>query len=114
MGEHDPPYPKCFSWAGRFSTRGALAALGLALLAALGPVVATAGAAGPTSSGDGSELPALPFDHFMPYEEFTRLLHDWAAARPGLVKLESLGQTLEGRELWFLTITNPTTGPASS
>lgn len=114
MGEHDPPYPKCLSWAGRSSTRGVLAAVGLALLAALGPVVATAGAAGATSSGDSRELPALPFDHFMPYEEFTRLLHDWAAARPGLVKLESLGRSVEGRDVWFLTLTNPATGPAST
>ena len=96
-------------WTGRSSVRAALAALGLVLLLSAGPVAATPAPA--VASGD---LPALPFDHFMPYDELTRLLHGWAAARPGLVKLESLGRTVEGRELWFLTITNGATGPASA
>jgi len=95
-------------WAGRSSTRRTLAALGLSLIVVLGPAaapVARAAAAGP---------PALPFDHFMLYEELTRWLQAWAVARPGLVEMESLGKSPEGRELWFLTITNRTTGPASA
>jgi murein tripeptide amidase MpaA len=59
-------------------------------------------------------LPALPFDHILRYDEFTALLQAWAAARPDLVELESLGKTPEGRELWFLTLTSRATGPASA
>jgi len=58
-------------------------------------------------------LPSLPFDHILPYDELTGLLRAWASARPGLLQLESLGRTPEGRELWFATVTNTTTGPAS-
>ncbi len=58
-------------------------------------------------------LRALPFDHILRYDEFTALLQAWAAARPDLVELESLGKTPEGRELWFLTLTSRATGPAS-
>ncbi|HSG91925.1 MAG TPA: M14 family metallopeptidase, partial [Pseudomonadales bacterium] len=50
----------------------------------------------------------------MPYEELTRWLQAWAAARPELVEMESLGKSPEGRDLWFLTITNRATGPASA
>lgn len=54
----------------------------------------------------------LPFDHILRYDELTALLQQWAKERPDLVKLESLGKTPKGREMWFLTITNQATGPA--
>ncbi len=57
-------------------------------------------------------LPELPFDRILRYDELTALLGVWAAARPGLLAVESLGRTPEGRELWFLTLTNRATGPA--
>jgi hypothetical protein len=63
---------------------------------------------------DGREaLRALPFDHFLRYDELTALLKSWVDARPDLVRLESIGLTPEGRELWFLTLTNRSTGPAN-
>ena len=98
---------------GRASSRAALPALGLALLMALAPVAASDAdaRAGATTA---TELPALPFDHFMGYDELTGLLKAWAAARPGLVKLESIGTSPEGREVWFLTLTHGATGPASA
>ena len=98
---------------GRASSRAALPALGLALLMALAPVAASDAdaRAGATTA---TELPALPFDHFMGYDELTGLLKAWAAARPDLVKLESIGTSPEGREVWFLTLTNGATGPASA
>ncbi len=58
-------------------------------------------------------LAGLPFDHILRYDELTGLLQAWAAARPELVELESIGRTPEGRELWFLTLTSRATGPAS-
>ncbi len=56
----------------------------------------------------------LPFDHIMKYEELTQLLRAWQAARPGLMRLESIGTTPEQRPIWFLTLTNEQTGPASA
>ncbi|HEY3349013.1 MAG TPA: M14 family metallopeptidase [Thermoanaerobaculia bacterium] len=69
-------------------------------------------AAAPPAPGPGA-VAALPFDHITKYAEFTALLKDWAAARPDLVTLESVGKTPDGRSLWFLTLTNKSTGPAS-
>ena len=55
----------------------------------------------------------LPYDHILRHEELSQLLRQWAEARPNLVQLESLGKTPQGREMWFLTLTNEATGPAS-
>jgi hypothetical protein len=52
---------------------------------------------------------AMHHDH----EEVTRLAHAWADAYPGLVSLRSLGKSVQGRDLWLLTLTNETTGPAA-
>jgi hypothetical protein len=52
----------------------------------------------------------VDFKHFHTYEEATALLRMWAARDPGLVKLYSVGQSLEGREIWQVTITNQKTG----
>lgn len=57
-------------------------------------------------------LAPLPFDHILTHDELTKLLHDWAAARPALVGLESIGTTPGERPIWFLTLTNQATGPA--
>ena len=54
----------------------------------------------------------LPYDHILRYDELTKLLHEWADARPNLVKLESIGTTPMGRPIWFLTLTSDATGPA--
>jgi hypothetical protein len=52
----------------------------------------------------------VDFKHFHTYEEATALLRMWAARYPSLVELYSVGQSLEGRELWQITITNEKTG----
>ena len=52
----------------------------------------------------------VDFRHFHTYEEATALLRKWAAAHPDLVDLYSVGQSLEGREIWQVTITNEKTG----
>ena len=93
-------------------TRSRLATAALAVLsvlAACGPLAATeARAARPPAP-----LPPLPFDRILRHAELSALLRGWAAARPGLLELESLGATPQGREMWFLTITSRATGPAS-
>ncbi|MBL8353192.1 MAG: carboxypeptidase [Burkholderiaceae bacterium] len=55
-------------------------------------------------------LPIPRFDTFYRHAELTRLLEDYAAARPGLVQLRSLGQSFEGREIWGVVLTNTATG----
>lgn len=52
----------------------------------------------------------VDFKHFHTYEEATALLRMWAARYPSLVQLYSVGQSLEGREIWQITITNQRTG----
>lgn len=47
------------------------------------------------------------------YDVLTRLLHELVAAYPALAQIESLGRSLEGRELWLVTLTNQETGPAA-
>lgn len=52
----------------------------------------------------------VDFQHYHTYEEATALLKQWAAAHPEIVELYSVGQSLEGREMWQVTITNKKTG----
>ena len=53
----------------------------------------------------------LRFDHWYDYEEMTGALHDLAAAYPKLLRLESIGKSVAGRDLWLVTLNNPQTGP---
>ena len=61
-------------------------------------------------------MPAIPvphFDTFYRHPELTRLLQDYAAARPALIELRSIGQSHEGRDIWVATVTSTKTGPAA-
>jgi murein tripeptide amidase MpaA len=61
-------------------------------------------------------MPSLPvprFDHFYRHAELTRLLEDYAAARPDLVTLESIGKSHEGRDIWLVALTHGATGAAA-
>jgi murein tripeptide amidase MpaA len=55
-------------------------------------------------------MTANRLDHYPRYEELTRRLQGLAADRPELVRLESLGQSYEGREIWLLVMTCFDTG----
>lgn len=46
------------------------------------------------------------------YDVLTKLLHELVEAHPQLAQIESIGKSLEGRELWLVTLTNQATGPA--
>jgi hypothetical protein len=41
---------------------------------------------------------------YLRYEELTRIVHDWARANPGLVRVTSIGKSVEGRDLWLIEI----------
>ncbi|MEM9494312.1 MAG: M14 family zinc carboxypeptidase, partial [Myxococcota bacterium] len=41
---------------------------------------------------------------YLSHDQLTAQVHDWAGAFPDLVRVESIGQSSEGRPLWLLTI----------
>lgn len=43
-------------------------------------------------------------ERYLSYAELTEQVHAWAEAFPGIVRVQSIGQSLEGRELWTLTV----------
>ncbi|NLY54290.1 MAG: carboxypeptidase [Firmicutes bacterium] len=57
--------------------------------------------------------PKLRYDTYYQYDELTKALQDLAAAYPELCQLGSIGQSWEGREVWYVTLTNQATGPHS-
>lgn len=57
------------------------------------------------------DLPVPRFDVFYRHAELTRLLQDYAAARPDLLELRSIGLSHEGRDIWLAVITNQASGP---
>src|ERR687894_363184 len=52
------------------------------------------------------------FDEYLRYEDLTRTLHDLAEEHPSLCRVESVGKSVEGREIWLVELTNARTGPA--
>ena len=57
-------------------------------------------------------MPQVRFDTYYRYDELTRILHAFAEEYPQLVRIESIGKSYEGRDIWLLTITNFATGAA--
>ena len=58
-------------------------------------------------------LPTPRFDTFLRHDALTALLRAYAAARPDICALSSLGRSHEGREIWLLTLTRTATGAAA-
>jgi murein tripeptide amidase MpaA len=55
---------------------------------------------------------AVAFDRFYTYDELTQTLRRWAEEAPELCRLESIGRSWEGRDIWLVTVTNASTGEA--
>ena len=53
----------------------------------------------------------IAFDTYHTYDAMTAHLHALAEAYPALCTLTSIAKTFQGRDVWFMTITNPKTGP---
>ena len=53
----------------------------------------------------------IRFDRYYRYDELSRILRGLAKEFPNLVRLESIGQSHEGRDVWLVTVTNRKTGP---
>lgn len=58
--------------------------------------------------------PAPAFNRLNPYEDIVAHLKGYAAAYPKWAKVESIGKSTQGRDLWMVTLTNPETGPELS
>jgi murein tripeptide amidase MpaA len=56
-------------------------------------------------------VPDVRFDTYYRYDDLTRILHGYAEEHPNLVRIESIGKSYEGRDVWLATITNTATGP---
>ena len=56
-------------------------------------------------------MPDIRFDRFYRYADLTRLLQEYAAEFPHLFKIESIGKSHEGRDVWLVTATNFASGP---
>ena len=86
----------------RSRAHAALLALVLAIVAspvwAAEPITATGAA------------PEPRFDRLYDYEEMTELMRAYVRAYPEWVELESIGRSIQGRDVWLLTVNNPSTG----
>src|SRR5690349_19907135 len=51
-------------------------------------------------------MPNVRFNKFYRYNELTRLLKEYAKEYPILMRLESIGKSHEGRDVWLITATN--------
>jgi murein tripeptide amidase MpaA len=49
-------------------------------------------------------MTALFRTQYLDYDQLTAQVRAWASAHPDLVRLESIGKSTAGRELWVLTI----------
>lgn len=60
-------------------------------------------------------MPKLSYDtaRYYRYDEIVQFLHQAVEAYPQLVRLESIGKSYEGRDLWLAVVTNTQTGPDS-
>jgi len=56
-------------------------------------------------------MPDIHFDRIYRYDDLTRLLHAYAEAYAEFVRVESIGKSYEGRDIWVATVTNFETGP---
>ena len=57
-------------------------------------------------------MPDIRFDTYYRYDDLTRLLQEFAAEYPQLVRLESIGHSYEGRDIWLVAVTNVDSGAA--
>ncbi len=56
-------------------------------------------------------MAAIRFDTYYRYGDLVRFLTGWAETHPELVRLEPIGKSYEGREIYVVRVTNYKTGP---
>jgi hypothetical protein len=65
----------------------------------------------PVHSQIESDFPKVPFDRYQLHDEMTETLEKWHELYPSLTKLYSIGESVLGKKLWVLEVTNFETGP---
>jgi murein tripeptide amidase MpaA len=55
-------------------------------------------------------MPDVRFDKFYRYPELTQILHAYAEEFPQLVRIDSIGKSYEGRDIWLMSVTSFATG----
>src|SRR5512143_3017116 len=55
-------------------------------------------------------MPKPRFNKFYRYNELTRLLKEYVKEYPNLLRLESIGKSHEGRDVWLVTATSFSSG----
>ncbi|MDP9383602.1 MAG: M14 family metallopeptidase [Chloroflexota bacterium] len=58
-------------------------------------------------------MPEVRFDTYYRYDDLTRILHGYAEEYPHLLRVESLGHSHEGRDIWLATVTRSDQGEDS-
>ncbi|WZP00830.1 M14 family metallopeptidase [Isosphaeraceae bacterium EP7] len=97
-----------------FGRRGLGLGLGVAALAA----GLTLACARPSSAAVEPPFPPpkvpLAFNRLYDYPDLVAAMRKLAEGHPDIISMSSLGKSVEGRDLWCLTINNPATGPDRS
>lgn len=86
-----------------------IAIMAAATLALAGASAAAESQYQPAGATATPQVPAA-WNYYHDYAQATELLQQLAATYPKLCRLESMGQSFGGREMWVLTITNIETG----
>ncbi|MCP4543477.1 MAG: carboxypeptidase [Chloroflexi bacterium] len=55
-------------------------------------------------------MPNVTFDTYYRYDDLTHILRGYAKEYPQFVRIESIGKSHEGRDIWLVTVTNFSTG----
>ena len=58
-------------------------------------------------------MPNIQFNHLYRYQDLSRIIKQFAEENPNLVRVESIGTSYEGRDIWLATVTNFASGDAS-
>jgi len=58
-------------------------------------------------------MPAIEFNRYYRYDELTKLLQAYVKEYPNLLDITSIGKSYEGRDIWLVTATDKSTGPAT-
>ncbi|MBI3536454.1 MAG: hypothetical protein HY070_02650 [Chloroflexi bacterium] len=57
-------------------------------------------------------MPPLRFDTYYRYDDLTKILHAFAREFPNRARIESIGKSYQGRDIWRVTVTNFSSGDA--
>lgn len=58
-------------------------------------------------------MPEVAWDRYYRYADLTKIIEGYRDENPGLVQVESVGKSHEGRDIWLVTVTDSATGPAA-